>query len=134
MCLASTLLADLKARLEACRYLTWKACDYFDKNGGHSTELSLVTGAFAFETAVQDVDDGMRAIAVAAYATARRPAGFLRDVLAFLCATAPAGVCADRGCSGGSYSRATTSWRRLRDRTTPRRAGAGNGGPAHVRA
>ncbi|MFE7841701.1 acyl-CoA dehydrogenase family protein [Streptomyces sp. NPDC057474] len=78
-----TLLADMKARLEACRYLTWKACDYFDKTGGRGTELSLATKVFASETAVQVVYDGMRAVGAEAYTTARPLAGLLQDVLAY---------------------------------------------------
>jgi hypothetical protein len=27
----------MKARLEAARYLTWKACDYFDRTSGAGT-------------------------------------------------------------------------------------------------
>ncbi|MEU6375438.1 acyl-CoA dehydrogenase family protein [Streptomyces sp. NPDC046909] len=78
-----TLLADMKARLEACRYLTWKACDHFDKTGGRGTELSLATKVFASETAVQVVYDGMRAVGAEAYTTARPLAGLLLDALAY---------------------------------------------------
>ncbi|MFH8470750.1 acyl-CoA dehydrogenase family protein [Streptomyces sp. NPDC017991] len=78
-----TLLADMKARLEACRYLTWKACDYFDTTSGRGTELSLATKVFASETAVQVVYDGMRAVGAEAYTTARPLAGLLQDVLAY---------------------------------------------------
>ncbi|WP_405772503.1 acyl-CoA dehydrogenase family protein [Streptomyces sp. NBC_00080] len=78
-----TLLADMKARLEACRYLTWKACHYFDQTGGQGTELSLATKVFASETAVQVVYDAMRAVGAEAYTTARPLGGLLQDVLAY---------------------------------------------------
>ncbi|MCZ0984775.1 acyl-CoA dehydrogenase [Streptomyces diastatochromogenes] len=78
-----TLLADMKARLEACRYLTWKACDHFDKTGGREIELSLATKVFASETAVQVVYDAMRAVGAEAYTTARPLAGLLQDALAY---------------------------------------------------
>ena len=38
-----TILVDMKARLEAARYLTWKACDYFDRTGGAGTETAVLT-------------------------------------------------------------------------------------------
>jgi len=43
----------MKARLEAARYLTWKACDYFDRTGGAGTEIAVLTKIFSSEAAVQ---------------------------------------------------------------------------------
>ena len=31
------MLADIKMRIEACRYLTWKACHDFEQTGGAPT-------------------------------------------------------------------------------------------------
>jgi alkylation response protein AidB-like acyl-CoA dehydrogenase len=44
-----TILVDIKARLEAARYLTWKACDYFDRTGGAGTEIAVLTKIFSSE-------------------------------------------------------------------------------------
>jgi alkylation response protein AidB-like acyl-CoA dehydrogenase len=37
------MLADIKMRIEACRYLTWKACHDFERTGGRAEELAIMT-------------------------------------------------------------------------------------------
>jgi alkylation response protein AidB-like acyl-CoA dehydrogenase len=78
-----TILADMKMRLEAVRYLTWKACDYFDKTGGRGNELAIAAKVFGSETAVQVVYDAMRAVGTESYTNALPLAGLLQDTLAY---------------------------------------------------
>jgi alkylation response protein AidB-like acyl-CoA dehydrogenase len=78
-----TILADMKARLEAVRYLTWKACDYFDKTGGRGNELAIAVKVFGSETAVQVVYDAMRAVGIESYTNASPLAALLQDTLAY---------------------------------------------------
>jgi alkylation response protein AidB-like acyl-CoA dehydrogenase len=78
-----TILADMKMRLEAARYLTWKACDYFDKTGGRGSELAIAVKVFGSETAVQVVYDAMRAVGIESYTNASPLARLLQDTLAY---------------------------------------------------
>jgi alkylation response protein AidB-like acyl-CoA dehydrogenase len=64
----------MKARLEAARYLTWKACDYFDRTGGAGTEIAVLTKIFSSEAAVQVVCDAIVRLAGAAWKSSP-PAG-----------------------------------------------------------
>jgi alkylation response protein AidB-like acyl-CoA dehydrogenase len=77
------MLADLKIRIEAARYLAWKAADHFDKTGGKDRELANITKIYNSETAVQVVYDAMRLVGVDAYTDMAPIAGIMNDVLAF---------------------------------------------------
>lgn len=79
----ATLLGDMKARLEAARYLTWKACDNFGRSGGRDTELSIINKIYSSEAAVAIVYDAMRVVGVSAYTTAARLGSLLTDALAY---------------------------------------------------
>jgi alkylation response protein AidB-like acyl-CoA dehydrogenase len=59
------MLADLKMRIEAARYLTWKACHYFDATGGLGEELPIIIKVYCSELAAQVVYDAMRLVGVA---------------------------------------------------------------------
>ena len=61
------LLADIKMRLEACRYLSWKACQYFEETGGLAEELAIMAKVYCSETAVQAVYDAMRVKGINSY-------------------------------------------------------------------
>jgi nitroalkane oxidase len=61
------MLADIKMRLEACRYLTWKACHDFDHTQGLAEELPIMTKVYCSETAVSTVYDCMRVVGIASY-------------------------------------------------------------------
>jgi hypothetical protein len=78
-----TILVDMKARLEAARYLTWKACDYFDRTGGAGTEIAVLTKIFSSEAAVQVVYDAMRLVGIESYTDTQPFADLLRDALAY---------------------------------------------------
>lgn len=60
------MLADLKMRIEAARYLTWKAC-HFDTTGGLGEELPIITKVYCSELAVQVVYDAMRLVGIDSY-------------------------------------------------------------------
>jgi nitroalkane oxidase len=60
-------LADIKMRIEACRYLTWKACHDFDRTHGLAEELPIMTKVYCSETAVSTVYDCMRVVGIASY-------------------------------------------------------------------
>ena len=61
------LLADIKMRIEACRYLSWKACQYFEETGGLGEELAIMAKVYCSELAVQSVYDAMRVKGVNSY-------------------------------------------------------------------
>lgn len=77
------MLADLKMRIEAARYLTWKACHYFDSTGGLGEELPIATKVYCSELAVQVVYDAMRLVGIDSYTDMQPLAGLMQDALAF---------------------------------------------------
>lgn len=78
-----TLLGDMKAKLEASRYLTWKACDNFGRSGGRNVELSIINKIYSSENAVSIVYDAMRVVGVASYTKRARLGQLLNDALAY---------------------------------------------------
>lgn len=77
------MLADIKMRIEAARYLTWKACHYLDTTDGRGEELAIMTKVYCSELAVQVVYDAMRLVGVESY-TLRTPLErLLRDALVY---------------------------------------------------
>src|SRR5207247_2621834 len=61
------MLADIKMRIEACRYLAWKACHDFERTGGRAEELAIMTKVYCSEAAVATVCDCMRVIGITSY-------------------------------------------------------------------
>lgn len=61
------LLADIKMRIEASRYLSWKACQYFEETGGLAEEIAIMAKVYCSELAVQSVYDAMRIKGVNTY-------------------------------------------------------------------
>lgn len=80
---AGYMLADIKTRIEAVRYFSWKAADHFDRTGGKDRELANQVKIFASETAVQVVYDAMRLVGVDAYTNLTPIAAIMEDVLCF---------------------------------------------------
>ena len=77
------MLADLKMRIEAARYLTWKTADHFDKTDGKDRELANITKIYCSELTVQAVYDAMRLVGIESY-TKRHPLStIMEDVLVF---------------------------------------------------
>ncbi|MGE5291978.1 MAG: acyl-CoA dehydrogenase family protein [Micromonosporaceae bacterium] len=78
------MLADIKMRVEACRYLTWKACHDFERTGGRAQELAIMTKVYCSEAATATVYDCMRVVGIASYTKDLAPLErIMRDVMVF---------------------------------------------------
>jgi len=78
------MLADIKMRIEACRYLTWKACHDFDRTGGRAQELAIMTKVYCSEAATTAVYDCMRVVGIASYTKDLTPLErMMRDAMVF---------------------------------------------------
>ena len=77
------MLADLKMRIEAARYLTWKACHQLDVTHRRSDELAIMTKVYTSELCVQVVYDAMRLVGVDSYTDLTPLAGLMQDALCF---------------------------------------------------
>jgi alkylation response protein AidB-like acyl-CoA dehydrogenase len=80
---AGYMLADLKMRIEAARYLTWKACHQLDLTERRSDELAVMTKVYCSELAVQVVYDAMRLVGVNSYSDLSPLSGLMQDALCF---------------------------------------------------
>ena len=76
-------LADIKMRIEAARYLSWKACQQFDLSGGREHELAVMAKVHCSELAVQVVYDAMRTVGIDSYTDMHPLASIMQDVLCF---------------------------------------------------
>ncbi len=76
-------LADIKMRLEAARYLTWKACHDLQQSEGRNEELAIMTKVYCSELAVQTVYDAMRVIGVETYIKTSPLERLIRDTMVF---------------------------------------------------
>ena len=78
------MLADIKMRIEACRYLTWKACHDFDHSGGQAQELAVMAKVYCSEAATAAIWDCMRVVGVTSYTKEPAPLErLMRDAMAF---------------------------------------------------
>ena len=77
------MLADLKMKIEAARYLTWKACHQLDISDRRSDELAIMTKVYSSELCVQVVYDAMRLVGVDSYTDLTPLAGLMQDALCF---------------------------------------------------
>ena len=78
------MLADIKMRIEACRYLTWKACHDFERTEGRAQELAIMTKVYCSEAATAAVYDCMRVVGVASYTKDLTPLErIMRDAMVF---------------------------------------------------
>lgn len=77
------MLADLKMRIEASRYLTWKACHYLDTTNHEGEELAIMAKIYCSELCVQVVYDAMRIVGVDSYSDMTPLAGLMQDALCF---------------------------------------------------
>lgn len=76
------MLADIKMRLEAARYLVWKAAHYFDETEGAGGEIPIMAKVYCSELAVQVVYDAMRIVGVESYADELPFTRLLQDAMA----------------------------------------------------
>ena len=77
------MLADIKMRIEAARYLSWKACHQLDVTDRVSDELAIMTKIYTSELCVQVVYDAMRLVGVDSYTELTPLAGLMQDALCF---------------------------------------------------
>ena len=77
------MLADIKMRIEAARYLAWKACHQFDISKGRSKELAVIAKVYNSELSVQVVYDAMRLVGIDSYTDKHPLAAKLQDALCF---------------------------------------------------
>ena len=77
------MLADMKMRIEAARYLTWKSCHLLDASERKSDELAIMTKVYTSELCVQVVYDAMRLVGVDSYSDMSRLPGLMQDALCF---------------------------------------------------
>ncbi|MER5173892.1 acyl-CoA dehydrogenase family protein [Thioclava kandeliae] len=75
--------ADMKMKIEACRYMTWKACQQFDLSNGKDQELAVMTKVYASETCVEVVYDAMQIVGVNSYQASHPLMDLMTDALCF---------------------------------------------------
>lgn len=80
---AGYMLADIKMRIEAARYLTWKACHYLDTTHREGNELASMAKVYCSELCVQVVYDAMRLVGVDSYTDLHPLAALMQDALCF---------------------------------------------------
>lgn len=79
----ATLLSDMKAKIEAARYLTWKACWNFDRSMGQSQELSILNKVYSSELMIGVITDAMRVVGVEAYKANAGLMELLQDAMVY---------------------------------------------------
>lgn len=77
------MLADVKMKIEAARYLTWKACHQFDSTNGQSRELAIMAKVYCSELCVQAVYDAMRVVGINSYTDILPLASLMQDAICF---------------------------------------------------
>jgi len=80
---AGYMLADIKMRVEAARYLSWNACHCLDETGRVGDEIAIMTKVYTSELAVRVVYDAMRLVGVDSYTDLHPLAGLMQDALCF---------------------------------------------------
>jgi alkylation response protein AidB-like acyl-CoA dehydrogenase len=79
----SDVLADVKARIEAVRLLSWRALDAALSGDPHALEWALHAKVFGSETAVAAINDLIRVVGVSAYDTGFPLIRYLNEALAY---------------------------------------------------
>lgn len=80
---AGYMLADMKMKIEAARYLAWKACHHYDETGGLGEEIAIMAKVHCSELCVQMVYDAMRLVGVDSYLESLPLEALMRDALCF---------------------------------------------------
>lgn len=79
----ATILSDMKARIEAARYLSWKALWNFDVSGGQHMELPILNKVFSSELMIGVITDAMRVVGVESYKESNKLMSLLQDAMAY---------------------------------------------------
>lgn len=77
------MLANIKMKIEAARYLSWKAAHYLDCHDGEGQEGGALSKIFCGELAVQAVSEAMRVVGINSYLHDYPLQRHLRDALCF---------------------------------------------------
>jgi nitroalkane oxidase len=77
------MLGNIKMKLEAARYLSWKAAHYLDCHGCEGQEGGAMAKIFCGELAVQAVNEAMRVVGINSYLRDYPLDKCMRDVLCF---------------------------------------------------
>jgi alkylation response protein AidB-like acyl-CoA dehydrogenase len=77
------MLANARMRIEAARYLTWKACHYADTTDNRGEELAIMAKVYCSEACVQTIYDLMQVVGVESYTTRTPLERLLRDAIVF---------------------------------------------------
>lgn len=78
------MLVDIATRIEACRYLCWKAAHYLDSHHAEGHAIAAMAKVYAGEVCTQVVYDCMRVMGVNSYDRRSHPLDkHMRDVLCF---------------------------------------------------
>jgi alkylation response protein AidB-like acyl-CoA dehydrogenase len=78
------MLADIAMRIEACRYLCWKAAHYLDLYDSEGQAIGAMAKVYASDVCMQVVYDCMRVMGVNSYDRGAHPLDkYMRDVLCF---------------------------------------------------
>ena len=80
---AGYLLSNIKMKIEAARYLSWKAAHYLDCHDFEGQEGGALSKIFCGELAVSAVSDAMRVVGVNSYLKDYPLDKLMRDVLCF---------------------------------------------------
>jgi alkylation response protein AidB-like acyl-CoA dehydrogenase len=80
---AGYMLGNMKMRLEAIRYLSWKAAHLLDIHDYEAIEACVYAKVFGGETAVEVVSDAMRLMGINAYLNDYPLERHMRDALCF---------------------------------------------------
>jgi nitroalkane oxidase len=80
---AGYLLSNIKMKIEAARYLSWKAAHYLDSHDFEGQEGGALSKIFCGELAVAAVSDAMRVVGVNSYLKDYPLDKLMRDVLCF---------------------------------------------------
>lgn len=78
------MLTDIAMRIEACRYLCWKAAHYLDLYDSEGQAIGAMSKIYSGEVCTQVVYDCMRVMGINSYDRGTHPLDkFMRDVLCF---------------------------------------------------
>ena len=75
-------LADAKTKIEAARYLSWRACHAVDTQNPAADELAIQAKIYGSETAVSVITDLMRVVGIDSYDNELPLGEVLQDALA----------------------------------------------------
>jgi nitroalkane oxidase len=75
-------LADAKMKIEAARYLSWRACHAVDTQNPAADELAIQAKVYGSEMAVTVITDLMRVVGIDSYDNELPLGGLLQDALA----------------------------------------------------